>query len=79
MLLPLRDLVASLSIHSQLPQIELAVGAHVTALVLRIMVFNAPADEQQLKSLPINMACNFGYKPKGQKRHTRFTPWMRLN
>jgi 23S rRNA (uracil1939-C5)-methyltransferase len=54
MLVPLRQLIASLSIVEELPQIELAVGdgvdAKITVLVLRIMVPLSPSDEVKLKA-----------------------------
>jgi 23S rRNA (uracil1939-C5)-methyltransferase len=37
LLMPLRELVGALSIAERMPQIELAVGEHCTALVLRIL------------------------------------------
>ena len=37
MLVPLRELIGALSIFDQVPQIEVAVGEEVTAMVLRIM------------------------------------------
>ncbi|MCD6026606.1 MAG: rlmD [Solimicrobium sp.] len=49
MLLPLRQLIARLSIINDLPQIELAVGEDVTAMVLRIMKPMSNADEVLLK------------------------------
>lgn len=53
MLLPLRSLIASLSIVNQLPQIELAIGqgeeSKVTAMVLRIMAPLTAEDESKLK------------------------------
>ena len=54
MLVPLRELIGSLTIVDKLPQIELAVGEGpdglVTAMVLRIMADLAPDDEVKLKS-----------------------------
>jgi 23S rRNA (uracil1939-C5)-methyltransferase len=50
MLMPLRALIASLSIVEQAPQIELAIGERVTALVLRIMVAMSAEDEVKLKA-----------------------------
>lgn len=54
MLVPLRHLIASLSIMDEIPQIELAVGDGddriVTALVLRIMAQLSADDETKLKS-----------------------------
>jgi len=50
MLMPLRELVASLSIIEHLPQIELAIGESVTAMVLRIMAPLSSEDEIKLKA-----------------------------
>ncbi|WP_222619278.1 23S rRNA (uracil(1939)-C(5))-methyltransferase RlmD [Undibacterium hunanense] len=50
MLMPLRGLVASLSIVEALPQIELAIGEGVTAMVLRIMAPLSKDDEVKLKA-----------------------------
>jgi 23S rRNA (uracil1939-C5)-methyltransferase len=47
---PLRELMTSLTIRDRLPQIEVAVAEHVTALVLRIMEPLAPSDEDKLKA-----------------------------
>lgn len=49
MLMPLRDLIGSLSIVEQVPQIELAVGEDLTAMVLRIMAPLTSDDEDKLK------------------------------
>lgn len=50
MLMPLRDLVASLSLIEALPQIELAIGENVTAMVLRIMQPMTDEDAVKLKA-----------------------------
>jgi 23S rRNA (uracil1939-C5)-methyltransferase len=50
MLVPLRGLIGSLSIYDQIPQIEVAVGEDVTALVLRIMAPLSAKDEELLKA-----------------------------
>jgi len=50
MLLPLRALIAQLSIVNDLPQIELAVGEDITAMVLRIMKPMSVADEVLVKA-----------------------------
>ncbi len=50
MLVPLRKLVAGLSIRDRLPQIELAVGSDVTALVLCILEPLNEADEALLRT-----------------------------
>ncbi|MBC7413421.1 MAG: 23S rRNA (uracil(1939)-C(5))-methyltransferase RlmD [Herminiimonas sp.] len=54
LLVPLRELIAGLSIMEQIPQIELAIGegaeGMVTAMVLRIMATPSAADEVALKA-----------------------------
>jgi 23S rRNA (uracil1939-C5)-methyltransferase len=50
MLMPLRDLISSLTIIEALPQIELAIGEGVTAMVLRIMQPLGPGDAEKLKA-----------------------------
>ena len=49
MLMPLRELVGSLDIVEQVPQIEVAVGQDVTAMVMRILAPLSTADEVRLK------------------------------
>jgi 23S rRNA (uracil1939-C5)-methyltransferase len=45
----LRELLSQLSIYMQLPQVEIAVGDHTTALVFRIVSALTPQDELHLK------------------------------
>ncbi|MCB1984852.1 MAG: 23S rRNA (uracil(1939)-C(5))-methyltransferase RlmD [Nitrosomonas sp.] len=45
LLMPLRKLIQELSIRERLPQIEVAVGAHVTVLVLRVL--DAPSSDDR--------------------------------
>ena len=47
---PLRALLTTLDIRDRIPQIEVAVGERVTALVLRIMDALTPDDETKLKA-----------------------------
>jgi 23S rRNA (uracil1939-C5)-methyltransferase len=49
LLLPLRGLIASMDIRDQLPQIELACGDHLTALVLRHLAPLEAGDQQKLR------------------------------
>ncbi len=49
LLAPLRALIASLSVIEAVPQIELAIGEDVTALVLRILSPLTVRDEEQLR------------------------------
>ena len=74
LLMPLRGLVESLSIHSNLPQIELAVGAHVTALVLRIMEPLTSAYEQKLKDFADQYRVQFWLQTKGPETAKAFYP-----
>jgi 23S rRNA (uracil1939-C5)-methyltransferase len=65
MLIPLRELIAKLSIINDLPQIELAVGEDVTAMVLRIMrPFNA-ADDKLLKDFADKFNVQWWLQPGG--------------
>lgn len=50
LLLPLRELVGSLSIRDRLPQIEVAVARHTTALVLRILAGLNDNDRELLRA-----------------------------
>jgi len=65
MLVPLRGLVASLSIMEQLPQIELAVGEGVTAMVLRILAPLSPEDEVKLKAFADQYQVQWWLQTKG--------------
>lgn len=74
MLVPLRHLVASLSIRDRLPQIELAVGADVTALVLRILEPLSPQDETFLREFADAHGVQFWVQPKGPDTAVPFYP-----
>src|SRR5450759_3567697 len=50
LIVPLRKLIAGLSLPTRLPQIELAVGEAVTVLVLRILDPLSPQDEDVLRN-----------------------------
>ncbi len=65
MLVPLRALVESLSIREQLPQIEVAEGTDVTALVLRVLVPPTEADEALLREFAKQHQVQFWLQPKG--------------
>jgi len=65
MLVPLRELVASLSIMEQMPQIELAVGHEVTALVLRILAPLTADDEAKLRAFADEWNIQWWLQPKG--------------
>ena len=74
LLMPLRELVAALSIAERLPQIELAVGEHCTALVLRILEGLTAADEQLLRDFADRHGIVFYLQPKGPDTAFRFYP-----
>jgi 23S rRNA (uracil1939-C5)-methyltransferase len=74
MLLPLRELVASLSIIEQMPQIELAVGSRVTALVLRIMAPLTADDETKLRAFADQYQVQWWLQTKGPDTAAPFYP-----
>jgi len=74
LLLPLRQLVSALSVSNALPQIELAVGEAMTALVLRIMRQLTAADEILLRAFADRHAVVFYLQPQGPASAYRFFP-----
>lgn len=74
MLVPLRQLVQSLSIFEQMPQIELAVGEDVTALVLRNMAPLTADDESRLKEFADEYRIQWWLQPKGPDTVYPFYP-----
>lgn len=74
-LLPLlAELVSNLSIRDQLPQIEVAVGEHVDALVLRVMAPPNLADEALLRSFADKHDIQFWLQSKGPETIVPFHP-----
>ena len=74
-LLPkLRELVFALSIADSLPQIELAMGDAVTALVLRILAPLASADEAILRRFADEHGVQFWLQPRGPESVVPFYP-----
>ncbi|NDI86685.1 23S rRNA (uracil(1939)-C(5))-methyltransferase RlmD [Undibacterium crateris] len=65
MLMPLRDLITSLSIVEQLPQIELAIGEGATVMVLRIMAPLTADDEVKLKAFADQHQVQWWLQTKG--------------
>jgi 23S rRNA (uracil1939-C5)-methyltransferase len=65
MLLPLRALIASMDQRDRLPQIELAVGDAVTALVLRHLEPLTSADVQRLRDFGQVQGVQWWLQPKG--------------
>ncbi len=65
MLMPLRDLIASMDQRDRLPQIELAAGQAVTALVLRHLEPLTAADQQRLRDFGAVHGVQWWLQPKG--------------
>ncbi|MDY0331229.1 MAG: 23S rRNA (uracil(1939)-C(5))-methyltransferase RlmD [Thiomonas sp.] len=65
LLLPLRELIAGLSRPERAPQIELAMGDRVTALVLRHLEPLTDADRQRLRDFGRKHGVQWWLQPKG--------------
>ena len=74
LLLPLRELVAGLSIKERLPQFELAVGSHVDVLVARILAPLTTDDEEQVKRFAEAHQVQFWLQPDGPSTAYPFWP-----
>lgn len=74
LLLPLRELVGALSISTAMPQIELAVGEDMTALVLRILEPLSGSDEALLRAFADRHGVVFYLQPQGPASVYRFYP-----
>ena len=74
MFMPLRALIAQLSVINDLPQIELAVGENVTALVLRIMKPLTLNDEKLLKDFADKYQVQWWLQPAGLDSVAIFYP-----
>lgn len=74
MLLPLRALIGSLSLYNQIPQVEVAVGEDVTALVLRIMGPLTADDETKLKAFADQYKIQFWLQTKGPDTAAPYYP-----
>ena len=65
MLLPLRELIGSLQARESCPQIELACGDEVTALVLRHLEPLSAGDQQKLRDFAAEHGVQWWLQPKG--------------
>jgi len=74
LLLPLRELIGRLSIWDQVPQVEVAIGERVTALVLRILASLTSADAALLREFADQHGVVFYLQPKGPATAYRFYP-----
>jgi len=74
MLLPLRELIGALSIYSQVPQIEVAVGEESTVLVLRILAPLSKKDEGLLRAFADQWNIQWWLQPQGPDTVAPFYP-----
>jgi 23S rRNA (uracil1939-C5)-methyltransferase len=79
MLVPLRELIGSLSVYDKVPQIELALGESkenglVTSMVLRIMASLSSEDEERLKAFADQYAVQWWLQTKGPDTVRLFYP-----
>ena len=74
MLVPLRNLLQSLSIATRAPQIEMAIGGDVTAFVLRHLDPLTPSDEEALKAFADQYKVQWWLQPSGPASVWRFYP-----
>jgi 23S rRNA (uracil1939-C5)-methyltransferase len=65
LLLPLRELIGGMEARDRLPQIELAVGEGVTALVLRHLEPLSAGDAQRLRDFAARHGVQWWLQPKG--------------
>lgn len=73
LLVPLRELINSLSLRKKLPQIELAVTDEALALVLRVLEKPTADDEAKLRQFQKDYGVDFGIS---QKARTPFIRWI---
>lgn len=71
---PLAALIAGLSIRDKLPQIEVAVGENVDALVLRVMAPPTADDEAALRAFADEHTVQFWLQSKGPETIVPFYP-----
>ena len=74
MLLPFRELIGALSIRDRMPQIEIASGESVDAMVLRILAPLTPADETLLRAFADHWGVCIYLQSKGPDTVRRFHP-----
>lgn len=78
MLVPLRELIGSLSIYDKVPQIELAIGEEkgksLTVMVLRIMAPLSAEDEVRLKAFANQYGVQWWLQTKGPETVALFYP-----
>jgi 23S rRNA (uracil1939-C5)-methyltransferase len=71
---PLRAMIGRLSVHSRLPQVEIAVGDNAAALVLRHLVPLTDDDRTQLRAFARSHAVHLWLQPGGPETAAAFEP-----
>jgi 23S rRNA (uracil1939-C5)-methyltransferase len=71
---PLRELVSGLSIRDRIPQIEVAIGAEVVVLVVRILQPPSSSDEVALRAFADARCVQFWLQPAGPDSVRPFHP-----
>jgi 23S rRNA (uracil1939-C5)-methyltransferase len=81
LLVPLRELIGSLSVRDRLPQIELAIGDGVDVLVLRLLDPLSAADTVALRQFAARRRIALALQPKGPETVAPFhpDPWPELD
>jgi 23S rRNA (uracil1939-C5)-methyltransferase len=70
----LREMIGGLSIRERLPQIEIADGAELTVLVLRVLEAPSAADEEVLKHFADTHRVQLWLQPRGPESARAFYP-----
>ncbi len=65
LLMPLRELIGSLSVHRDLPQIEVAIADDIIVLVLRLLTPASEEDKEKLRAFQKKYGVEFWCQPKG--------------
>ena len=74
LLMPMRELLGALSVAERIRELEVAVGEHCTALLLRILDPLTAADERLLRDFSDRHKVVFYLQPKGPDTVYRFYP-----
>ena len=74
LLMPLRQLIGTLAIRERMPQVEVAIGEHVTALVLRNLEPVGEADAALLRAFAEARGVQIWLQPKGPDTAAPFWP-----
>ncbi len=74
LLMPLRQLIGTLAIRERMPQVEVAIGEHVTVLVLRNLEPVGEADAALLRAFAEQYGVQLWLQPKGPDTATPFWP-----